>query len=127
MKKSKLNSRLEIRVDSSLLKDLEKYCAEHEAKQSEVLREAVSLFFEVAPLKYLLLEQTYQDPHFREAFKDFLKKCPMQLHVFFEKFLGPEEERKSWKFLINSKNALDSFVTTQGRKAFLKRCEEEHA
>ena len=121
MKKNKLSNRLEIRVDAELSKSLERYGSAHDDKQSEILRKAVALYIECGPLKYLLLDHI-QEAHFRKIFKKFLKDCPGPLKMFFERFLGPEEERKSAGYALNLPGIVDSFVTAQGKKSYLERC-----
>jgi hypothetical protein len=126
MRKSKLSNRLEIRVDALLIKSLERFCSKHIKRQSEVLRDAVALYIEYGDLKYLLLEYAHQDAQFRKAFKKFLTECPKSLNIFFEEFLGPEEKKKSADYPLNLPGILDSFVTTQGRIAYQKRCGQKN-
>jgi len=126
MRKSKLSNRLEIRVDALLTKSLERFCSKHNVKQSEALRDAVTLYVEYGDLKYLLLEYTHQDAQFRKAFKKFLMECPKSLNIFFEEFLGPEEKKKSAEYPLNLPGIMDSFVTVQGKSAYQKRCGQKN-
>jgi hypothetical protein len=126
MRKNKLSNRLEIRVDAALLKNLEQYCSKFDVKQSKVLRDSIALFMECGSLKYLLLETVYRDVQFRKIFKKFLMECPKPLNLFFEGFLGPEEEKNALIYALDLPGISDSFVTIQGRKAYLKRCGQKN-